>query len=99
MNARAKRVPRLWCARLGLLPFEVVLPHHAPADRRPRNQVRASFPTVSPGTDQRERGAAHVPPDRMLPDSGGARSGGHLFPACGRSGSDGYRYFLDGVVL
>lgn len=26
MNVRPKRVPRLWCARLGLLPFDVVLP-------------------------------------------------------------------------
>lgn len=26
MSVRPKRVPRLWCARLGLLPFDVVLP-------------------------------------------------------------------------
>ena len=98
MNARTKRVPRLWCARLGLLPFNAVLPHPASADRGPRPQVRASSPTFSPGTDQRENGAAQVPPDRTLPESDGARSGGHLFPACGPPASDGYRYFPDGVV-
>lgn len=29
MNVRPKRLPRLWCARLGLLPFDVVLPSGA----------------------------------------------------------------------
>ncbi len=35
MSVRFKRVPRLWCARLGLLPFDVVLPSEMASSAHP----------------------------------------------------------------
>ena len=65
MNARAKRVPRLWCARLGLLPFDVVLPGHAASDDATNRQrlaaasATAPQPVVAPHSPFRPRRGAH----------------------------------------
>ena len=62
MNARPKRLPRLWCARMGLLPFDVVLPTTSTADRGACGQARSFSPVVTFGSDQRERVATKRPP-------------------------------------
>lgn len=72
MSVRPKRVPRLWCARLGLLPFDVVLPSEMASRAPARDQqlpAAPSLPSHDPASrsrpgEQFERGTgarAHSP--------------------------------------
>ena len=61
MNARPKRLPRLWCARMGLLPFDVVLPEGETGGSAMCSQVRAFPPVPLLGSDQDDGAAAKLP--------------------------------------
>jgi hypothetical protein len=63
MNARPKRLPRLWCARMGLLPFDGLLPvSAASAGAVHRPPVIAS----SPGVTLAPLSPVEFPPDSHL---------------------------------
>lgn len=73
MNVRPKRLPRLWCAMLGLLPFDVVLPGSVPPatekDRRPSpapssTPEKTSAAWFRPGTERFPSKVALPAPDR-----------------------------------
>jgi len=60
MNARAKRLPRLWCAMQGLLPLEACLAAQRgelawPPEPESNDDVSSKSPTTVPS---RERGSA-----------------------------------------
>ncbi len=64
MNTRPKRVPRLWCARLGLLPFDVVFPASAASASAMRSPpVIAASPVVPLGPEQPGGAAIKLKPN------------------------------------
>lgn len=66
MNVRPKRLPRLWCARLGLLPFDVALPGdaHRPG---PLRSGGAAVPGVPARHTTRRNDCDRTPPGRTAP--------------------------------
>lgn len=76
MNARPKRLPRLWCARMGLLPFDGVLPGSAASVGALRwPPVTASSPggTSVPISPAEPSPNSHLPPFNRSESREGSR--------------------------